>query len=167
MKSPQCEVVRDRLPDYVAGILDEVGAAAVVDHVSSCSECRVEEGLVRALFESRPMAPEGLEARIQARVREEMGSAPQAGAKVLPMRKRRSWAPTWAMSAAALVVLSLGIGVVWQGQTPEVDMDPLEVAVDEPVPESWLWDDGIVAGAPLYDGLSDEDLETLIRELEG
>ncbi len=41
------------------------------------------------------------------------------------------------------------------------------VASQEPLPEAWLWDDGMVAGAPVFDGLSDEDLEALLKEFEG
>jgi hypothetical protein len=67
-----------------------------------------------------------------------------------------------------VVILSLGIGVIWNGaDVPEVLQDPVQVAVDEPLPESWLWDDGLVAGAPVYDGLTDEQLEALIQELGG
>jgi hypothetical protein len=76
--------------------------------------------------------------------------------------------PNWGLSAAAVLVLSLGIGVIWNGEKPpELDQDTLQVLAGEPLPESWLWDDGLVAGAPVYDGLTEEQLEALIEELEG
>jgi hypothetical protein len=170
MKNPECESVRDHLPEWVGGALDGEELARVEEHLSSCPGCRGEEEVVRALLEIRPEAPVGLEARIQARLREELsvdGEASGKNARIIPFFGRRRWAPTWAFSAAALVVLSLGIGVIWDGQAPEVTLDPMEVAVQEPLPEAWLWDDGMVAGAPVYDGLTDEQLETLIQELEG
>jgi hypothetical protein len=171
MKSPQCEKVGELLPDWVAEILEDQRVAEVREHLSSCAECADEEKLIRTLFESRPRAPQGLEARIQNRVREEMARSGDSPAAVVPLERRRLWAwslaPTWGLSAAALVVLSLGIGVLWEGRSPEVTLEPLEVAVEEPVPEAWLWDDGMVAGAPVYDGLTDEELEALIEEWEG
>jgi anti-sigma factor RsiW len=171
MKSPQCEKVQDLLPDWVAEILDDEGATEVREHLLQCPECAGEEKLVRTLFEGRPTAPDGLEARIQSRVREELAeSLVQTGVvKAIDSRRRWAWntTPTRALSAAALVVLSLGVGVIWDGQTPEVTLEPVEVAAEEPMPEAWLWDDGMVAGAPVYDGLTDEELEALIEELEG
>ena len=170
MKYPECESVRDHLPEWVGGALDGEELARVDEHLSSCPQCRGEAEVVRALVEIRPEPPVGLEARIQARLREELSGDREGferDARTIPLFGRRRWAPTWALSAAALVVLSLGIGVIWDGQAPEVTLDPMEVAVQEPLPEAWLWDDGMVAGAPVFDGLSDEQLETLIQELEG
>jgi hypothetical protein len=40
------------------------------------------------------------------------------------------------------------------------------VASEEPIPEAWLWDDGMVAGAPVFDDLTDAELEALIQEME-
>ena len=71
------------------------------------------------------------------------------------------------MTAAAILVLAFGTKVVMDGMAPEIVLDPIAVAAQEPLPEAWLWDDGMVAGAPVFDGLSDEDLEALLEELEG
>jgi len=75
--------------------------------------------------------------------------------------------PTWALSAAAVVILALGIGVIGNNGELEVVQDPIVVASQDPLPEAWLWDDGMVAGAPVFDGISDEDLEALLEEFEG
>jgi len=66
-----------------------------------------------------------------------------------------------------VVVLALGTGVIWHNRTSDPTLDPILVASEEPIPEEWLWDDGMVAGAPVFDDLSDEDLEALIEEYEG
>jgi hypothetical protein len=66
-----------------------------------------------------------------------------------------------------VVVLALGTAFLWNQRGSELIQDPTAVAAQEPLPESWLWDDGIVAGAVVFDGLSDEDLEALIEEFEG
>jgi hypothetical protein len=71
------------------------------------------------------------------------------------------------MSAAAIVVLALGTKVVMDRMGSEMVLDPIAVATQEPLPESWLWDDAMVAGALVLDGVSDEDLEALLEELEG
>jgi anti-sigma factor RsiW len=173
MSRQDCDGIRDVLPEWVLGALDVEEMEKVREHLSACPDCAGEEGVLKMLLASRPGPPAGLEARIQARVMEEMSEGgsvePARGeAGVIPLFRRRGWAPTWALSAAAVVILSLGIGVIWNGaDVPEVLQDPVQVAVDEPLPESWLWDDGLVAGAPVYDGLTDEQLEALIQELEG
>ena len=43
----------------------------------------------------------------------------------------------------------------------------VDVMALEPLPESWMGDDGVVAGAPVFDALSDEALVTLLEEMEG
>ena len=173
MSSRECEEIRDVLPEWTLGVLDGEAGAVVKEHLAHCPDCAGEETVLRTILAAKPDAPAGLDARIRARVREELGAGQSTGMpvsepEVVPLFKRGRWAPTWALSAAAVVILSLGIGVVWNGEeVPEVGQDPIQVVAGEPLPEAWLWDDGMVAGAPVYDGLSDEQLEALIQELEG
>jgi len=135
----------------------------------------MESEVVMALRGARPEIPPDLEARVQARVREEMTRkrdrvAEEASGdrnRVIPIFNRPGWAPAWALSAAAVVILALGTSVIWKQKAGDLLQDPIVVASQEPLPEAWLWDDGIVAGAPVFDGLSDEDLEALLEEFEG
>jgi len=172
MTNLECERIRDLLPEWVLGESEPDSGESIRAHLSVCQECSAEEGALRTLLAARPEPPPGLSERIQARVREELGAseepAPATGRSgVVPLFRTRRWAPAWALPAAAVVVLSLGIGVIWDGkEIPEVGQDPLQVAAEEPIPEAWLWDDGLVAGAPVLDGLTDEQLEALIREME-
>lgn len=159
MNAPDCQMVRDLLPELAADSLVPEDAGAVEAHLSSCPDCQREFELVTALRDSRPQVPADLEARIQARIREGLHG------EAAP--RRRPWVPTWALSAAAVVVLALGIGVIWSPGDPDFVQDPIVVASQEVLPEAWLWDDGMVAGAPVFDGLSDEDLEALLQEFEG
>jgi len=173
MSGQDCDGIRDVLPEWAMGALNAEGRETVEKHLSTCSDCAGEAEVLRVVLASRPEPPAGLEARIQARVREELQGlgakeVPPREAGVIPLFRLNRWAPAWALSAAAVVILSLGIGVIWSGGNgPEIPQEPVQVAVDEPLPESWLWDDGLVAGAPVYDGLTDEQLEALIQELEG
>ncbi|NNM07019.1 MAG: zf-HC2 domain-containing protein [Gemmatimonadetes bacterium] len=174
MNGKECEKVRDLLPDW-ARKTDRADGGLVEDHLRTCAECERELEVILAIRDQRPAVPAGLEAKIQARVRQGLGEAPsadpaaaeRAGRSGRAALARRRWAPAWALSAAAVVVLALGTSLIWNGGNPELVQDPAAVASQEPLPESWLWDDGMIAGAPVFDGLSDEDLETLLEELEG
>ncbi|MFO8172827.1 MAG: anti-sigma factor family protein [Gemmatimonadota bacterium] len=171
MKSPECEGVQGVLPEWVSGVLESGRQEELLrNHLATCAGCREEENLIRSLLNARPEAPADLEERIQARVREEMSRGARSESeevRVLRSPRWRQWAPAWALSAAALAIVSLGIGVLWNGEVPEITTEPVEVAAQEPLPEAWLWDDGVVAGAPVYDDLTDEELEALLEELEG
>ena len=171
MTGRDCERVRDLLPDLVSGSIAPEDDGVVEAHLGICPTCRAELDVVEALRGARPEVPQRLEAKIQARVRSDLSGA-NAGQgasdrkRVLPFR--RPWkVPAWGLSAAAVVVLALGTSVIWNGEGPDLVQDPIVVASQEALPESWLWDDGMVAGAPVFDGLSDEDLEALLEEFEG
>jgi predicted anti-sigma-YlaC factor YlaD len=164
-----CDRVRELLPERGHDSLP-IGVERELDaHLTSCPECREEARFLATLLQARPQAPQGLEATIMARLQAEtgLGAAPTT-ARVLPFRRRR-WLgmPSWALSAAALVVVGLGTGVIWSRKGTELVQEPSNTSEDAPLPESWLWDDGMVAGAPVLDGLSEEDLETLLKELGG
>lgn len=171
MTAQGCERIRDVLPIWALGELNPGDVAKVEEHLASCSDCAAEGSAIRRLLAERPEPPAGLEARIRARVREEMSrgtvrTPSRAGSRVIPFKQRR-WAPGWVLSAAAVMLVSLGIGVIWNGEdVPEVGVEPIQVASEEPIPEAWLWDDGMVAGAPVFDDLTDAELEALIQEME-
>ncbi len=169
MKSLTCETVRELLPEWKAGILPGGKAEAVEVHLSGCSECREDLVVLEALILARPEPPRELEERIQARLRRELaqGTPEREERKVLPLFGGRRWVPAWALSAAAVVFLALGARLImgpdgW-GRTEE----SILVAVQQPLPEAWLWNDGMVAGAPVLEDLSDEELEALVEAWEG
>lgn len=120
--------------------------AQVEAHLAACRECRAELELARALFRSRPAVPEGLADRIVMRLRQEREGARH---------------PAWALTAAAIAALALGIGL--HGDVPDPDAPPF---AQEPA-ETWTWDpeDGVVAGAPMLDDLTDQDLTVLLASL--
>lgn len=149
MSETECGAVREQIPDVGAGRSDEGVVALVESHVAGCSECAAELELVRVLYASRARAPEGLSESVTRRLRQE---------------RRPDRRPWWGISAAAVAALALGIGLTAR---PTVDPAPGEGVemVVEADDEYWLSDDGILAGAPVFEALSDETLAELLDEL--
>jgi predicted anti-sigma-YlaC factor YlaD len=169
MNSQPCGAVRALLPEWKAGLLPREEAVSLEAHLAGCPACRKEQEFLEVLLLARPEAPPGLEAQIQARVRQEVlqGASGERNRSVLPFARPRRWIPAWALSAAAVVVLALGARLILGPGGSDATDDPQQVALQEPLPEAWLWADGMVAGAPVFDDLSDEELEALVRALEG
>jgi anti-sigma factor RsiW len=142
-----CGDVRELIPDLVAGRLPADQAARVQSHMATCADCRAELDLVRLLHATRADVPADLLDRITR--------------ASIARRPARTW---WGISAAAIAALALGIGIVSDdasapGAEPSVFVREAEEG------EIWLSDDGLVAGAPALDELSDEALLELLDEL--
>jgi len=148
MNDTGCERAREAIPDLVAGRLDTQARSEVEAHLGTCADCREEADLVALLVASRPEVPAGLSRRIDEAVRVRGGAV------------RRPW---WGLAAAAVAVLALGIGVASRqgGLTSEL---PAYVA-DTETEDLWLSDDGLIAGAPALDALSDDALVQLLDEM--
>ncbi len=52
-----CERLRDRLPDYLAGELGEDDRRAAADHIAACAECRAEVEEVAAMWSRLGLLP--------------------------------------------------------------------------------------------------------------
>jgi len=154
MSPTTCEWVRDRLPDRVAERLDGQERERLDAHLTDCPECREELALVRALRASRPEPSTALEQRVRSGLR----SVPAVGA--------RTTARPWWMAAAAVLVLALGTGVVWD-QLNVGSSDPEAVLLADDL-DSDLWPGGetMVAGGLVWEDLSDEELEALLEDFE-
>ncbi len=166
MTNEQCDRIRDLLPELLSGEMGRADADETEAHLAACAGCRREVEVLKVLHRARPGPPPGLEERIRARVREEFGTQ-DGPAEVIPIRPGSRRIPSWALSAAALLVLGLGTKALWDENGQDLVQDPIVVANQEPLPEAWLWDDGMVAGDLVLDGLTDEDLEALLEELGG
>jgi anti-sigma factor RsiW len=135
------------IPELVGGRLSAAETSRVQGHVATCSDCRAELDLVRLLFSTRADVPAGLLERIR-----------QASAT---RRPARTW---WGISAAAIAALALGIGIVSSdASAPGTEVPAFVREAEEG--EIWVSDDGLVAGAPALDDLSDEALQQLLDEL--
>ena len=181
MTDQSCEMFRELLPGLVHGRLEPEERSRTEAHLAECGECRREGDLLATVFRHRPEPPSDLEDRIRTRVWEEFGTDGGSAADVsgidldrgdrrprLPLFGKRFPIPGAVLPAAAVVVLALGTALLWTPGSPDVEQEPIQVVLtDDPLPEAYLWDDGLVAGAPLLDGLSEDDLVVLLEELEG
>jgi hypothetical protein len=108
-----CEEVRERLPEYALGTLDDTTDMAVRRHLRGCAACRREmtalsEGVslfAMAVHDRTP--PEELKGRVTTALAEEWTDAQQSQAAARP---RRSWIA--AVAAAAVLVAALSWGAV-------------------------------------------------------
>jgi hypothetical protein len=143
----ECGSVREMISDVVAARSSAADIALVESHIAGCADCRAEFDVVRLLYTSRPEVPAGLLERItrSAAVR----------------RPARTW---WGVSAAAIAALALGIGIVSE-ETPVAMQEVPAFAREAEEGEIWLSDDGLVAGAPALDDLTDEALLQLLDDL--
>ncbi len=165
-----CEAVRDALPDALAGSLSPEAARAVAEHLAGCSECRGEAELIRLLRQHPVRAPEGLEARVRL--------AASAG-------RRRAWQRGLrpALLAAAAAGLLLGGGLLLRSggkDTPRVSISPPPSRGSAPAPAGaspvdgrslmqalpGTTEAGIYSASATLDDLSEEQLRTLLKELE-
>lgn len=172
MNGSNCDRTLDRLPDWAAARLSAEDAEVVRTHVDGCATCREAWEVVRLLAEAGPRpVPEGLEARLRAAVREASGGAePGAVGRARPNPGVRWRLPSWGLAAAAGIVLAVATPLLVErmGGAPASDDDAEVVtAVVDRLPSPWFDDEGTVAGAPVLDDLTDEDLERLLEEMGG
>ena len=71
--------------------------------------------------------------------------------------------PWWGLTAAAVAALALGIGMSSEQSQPVVEVPGFAYEAEEG--DVWLSEDGLVAGGPMFDGLSDEALVALLDEI--
>lgn len=164
----------ERLPEWVAGRLEEKEAATVRAHVEACPRCADEVDVLRVIALGRAEPPAGLADRIQAAVRTETAdrittrgpgttrSESHPGMRPPRLHRLRR---AWALSAAAVVVLALGTALLQHGDAGDA------LALGEiPVEENsgvWTGTEVEVAGAPIFDDLSDDVLASLLEEMGG
>lgn len=149
MNQTDCGTIRECLPDFGAGRLDVDAANAVTAHLPTCAECRGELELIQMLLAAPPGVPAALVDQVTTAVWTSRRST------------RRPW---WGISAAAVAALALGIGVSTDRPVATGSSIP-DFASETEEGQLWLSDDGLLAGEPSLDGLSDEALMELLEEL--
>lgn len=148
MSNMKCETVREWIPDYVSGRFASRDETSVQAHLNTCDECAAEVDLARLIFGSRVEAPDGLASRVRDAVRRD---------------RTHGSRPWWGISAAAVAALALGIGIS-SDDPAEIEISVPGYAYEIEAGDLWLSDDGLIAGAPAFDALSDEALLQLLDE---
>ena len=149
MSGTKCEWIRELIPDYAAGRLADGEKESADLHFKDCRECCDELDLVRLVFSSRAAHPEGLADKINTAVH---------GRRVAG---HRQW---WGLVAAAVAVLAIGLNMTLD-RTGFTDLPLTESEFEIESENLWLTDDGLIAGAPMLEGLSDEALTQFLEEL--
>jgi anti-sigma factor RsiW len=102
---PNAEI-RDRLPDFVHGQLDDAARAEVATHAAGCTACTAELALLRELRATLRTGPAVDVARIVAALPAPPARGTGAGSQLQrPRGKRFDW-----RIAAAIVALAVGSG---------------------------------------------------------
>jgi anti-sigma factor RsiW len=158
MTKIECADVKDLLPEWIRRELEEGDRAVVSQHVSSCASCSGEVELLGRIQAAAFSPPASLASEIKSAVAADMDSS--TGVDHRWVRRFGGWR----LSVAATVVLALGTAVIWQRTQALPEVGPLG---QEPFAVLWPSDDADVAGVPMLDDLSDEDLALLLEELGG
>jgi hypothetical protein len=132
----------------VGNRLGDEDIRAVEEHLPGCSECLAELELAQLILASRPGAPTGLAERVTRAVAADRKTVSR---------------PWWGLTAAAVAALALGIGISSNDAREPVEVPGYAYEAEEG--EVWLSDDGLMAGAPVFDGLSEESLLELLDDL--
>ncbi len=171
-----CDAVRDALPEALAGRLAPEDARAVAAHLTGCAECQGEAELIRLLRQHPVRVPDGLEARVRA-------VAPARA----PASRFRAARP--ALMAAAAAGLLLGGGLLLRSRldertgaaaaappaasTPAVSTPETAAPAPAPVDGRALMqalpgtnEAGLFSSAGSLDDLSEDELRTLLKELQ-
>ena len=133
-----CEDIRELLPVYVDEAASEAEQRRVVEHLAECAQCRREaerwaalDRLVAAsLSEEEPAAAEEVEATA-ARVR---AVRPGWAIAPTPVRFWRSWLPTGALAAAAVIIVLVALYSPWLNlsATPSMIHEHVAALASEP-----------------------------------
>jgi anti-sigma factor RsiW len=153
-----CADVTDLLPEWIHGELEEGDRAVVSQHISSCASCSEELELLRRIQAASFSMPASLASEIKSAVAAEI----ESGAGVEYGRTGRF--AGWRLPAAAAMVLALGTSLIWQRMQALPEVGPLG---QDPFAVVWPSDDADVAGVPMLEDLSDEDLAALLEDIGG
>ncbi len=156
MNGPEINGWSSRLPEWVDGELDPAERALLEEALARDPDLRSEAELVRAMKDARPEPPADLAASIVGRLNAERAAT----------ASRSRLLRGWRLSTAAILVLAMGTAVIWQNRFGTLPTFSNVSSTQVPLSDSWLLDDGVVAGGAVLDDLSDEELALFLDELE-
>ena len=167
MTEPDCEMLRDRMPDVARGTAR--WSAAEATHLTACADCRAEWVLVRAALP--------LGARVEAEF-DAAGAARAVSARLRRAATIRWPAPRYLVGLAAAAALALVVVRPVQSPAagpaaaetrflPELDSLTLDelTRVAEGL-ETPLTETELIEGQPLFE-LDATQLERVLRSMEG
>ncbi|HSJ09130.1 MAG TPA: zf-HC2 domain-containing protein [Longimicrobiales bacterium] len=157
MMTHDCDSIRDQLPLLALGRLPADEASTVRSHAEACAECRAELDVVVMLQGALAPVPVGLEARVIGAVR-----------RVAPSRR---WNPARLAMAATLAAAVIGGTVIFErsGYLPGAESQLSRTISLETGESAMSWDtdaDPLLHGGSTLEGLSVEELELILAELE-
>jgi anti-sigma factor RsiW len=164
MTKIECADAKDLLPEWIRGELGESDRAVVLQHLSSCASCSEEVELLRRIQAAAFSTPASLASEIKSVLAAKVAVVGEIGSDA---GFEYSWAWHFGgrrLAAAATVVLALGAGLIWQRMQALPEVGPLG---QDPFAVVWPSDDADVAGVPMLEDLSDEDLALLLEEFGG
>jgi hypothetical protein len=155
----KCQLLDERLDDYVDGNLDEAATREVEQHLAACAACRAAEQTTRRLLAHaaalpRSVAPPsdlwpGIERQVARR---------GLGALLV-------WRQPWLLASAAAVVVAVLAGVVWHGAPEGVRAVAIPTATGpsfEPVSATPMADPALADAEREYEAAA----KTLLAVLE-
>ena len=113
--------VRDLLPGYSLGILDDDEKELVREHLARCASCRAELASYREVTGRLAAAvaprdtPAGLEGRIQKAIAAAQRGAPRRRPRLSSTPRRGPWPALTAIAAMCVLALGAGNLLQWKG----------------------------------------------------
>ena len=144
-----CTHIKDLLPDFIRDKVSSEYSLRVRSHLDTCTDCNDEFLILQKIQVATPIPPVDLAAKIKISVAND--------------RRQTYWSLTWQFSFAAAVIIALGTTFIWQRTQNFPDTNQL---IQESVLISWPMDD-VGGGIPMFKDLSEDELITLLEELDG
>ena len=172
MNELDCRKASELLPDRAAGTLQPGTAEWLDAHLAACPRCAAELALVQRLHAGAATPPIDLAHRVREALRHPEAIPALRPARTGWLAAARTHRAVVGLATAATLVLAAAGGLLYQRTRPPVDAE-IEIIWEGLGPEqlpTWVTDDGLVAGAPVLEDLSDisdEDLAIVLQELDG
>ena len=118
------DIVIERLDEWATGDLPASERAEVDLHLAGCAECRAEAEALRTLLAEVDALPAEIlpERDLWAGIASRLEPRGEPVTEVVPVARRRTFAPRWAMQAAARIALMVGTSVI----TRQIVMSPAD-----------------------------------------
>ena len=122
---------------------------ALAHHLATCVDCAREAAFIARLARARPEPPSELLTAI-----------------LLTARRVPTHSGWWSgsVAAAAVLILSLGVGLISHQANPPRSFGPLDALVMNEGMADWEDDEWYVAGAPVLEALPEQMLLALLQE---